>query len=66
MAIDSEDLEPRAKTPQGLLPPDLSRHSIAELEGLINLLEAEIKRCRAAIAGKRSTRDAAESFFKKS
>ena len=65
MAIDAEDLEPRVKTPQGLLPADLSRHSIAELESLILLLEQEIGRCRQAIAGKRSTRDAAESFFKK-
>ena len=65
MAIDAEDLEPRAKVDARLLPVDLSRHSIAELEGLIVRLEGEIARCREAIAGKRSTRDAAESFFKK-
>ena len=66
MANEAEDLEPRAKKEQqALLPADLSRHSIADLESLITLLEGEITRCRAAIAGKRSTRDAAESFFKK-
>jgi uncharacterized small protein (DUF1192 family) len=65
MAIDADDLEPRPKKPQSLLPADLSRHSITELEGLIAMLEEEIGRCRAAIAGKRSTREAAESFFKK-
>jgi uncharacterized small protein (DUF1192 family) len=64
MAIDPEDLEPKRVKP-ALLPPDLSRHSIAELEGLIASLEDEIVRCRAAIASKQSTRTAAESFFKK-
>ena len=65
MAIEADDLEPRPKTDQALLPADLSRHSIAELETLIMRLEGEITRCRDAIAAKRSTRDAAESFFKK-
>jgi uncharacterized small protein (DUF1192 family) len=65
MAIDPDDLEPRAKKAPSLLPPDLSRHSIGELESLIHMLEGEIGRCRQAIAGKRSTREAAESFFKK-
>jgi uncharacterized small protein (DUF1192 family) len=65
VANDAEDLEPRAKREQSLLPADLSRHSLAELEGLIAVLEGEIRRCREAIAAKRSTRDAAEGIFKR-
>ena len=64
MAIDPEELEPR-KVQVDLLPRDLSRHSIAELEGLIVTLEAEITRCKEAINAKRGVRMAAESFFKK-
>jgi uncharacterized small protein (DUF1192 family) len=64
MAIAPDDLEPRR--PQTVfLPPDLSRHSIAELETLIVTLEGEITRCKDAIASKRGVRAAAESFFKK-
>lgn len=65
MAIEPEDVEPRTKKEQESLPADLSRHSIAELESLIARLENDIRRCREAIAAKRSTRDAAESIFKK-
>jgi uncharacterized small protein (DUF1192 family) len=64
MAIDHEELEPR-RVQKALLPPDLSRHSIAELESLIVSLEGEIVRCRDAIAAKQSTRAAAESVFKR-
>ena len=64
MAIDPEELEPR-KTKTEILPRDLSRHSIAELEGLIVTLEGEIARCKEAIHSKRGVRNAAESFFKK-
>lgn len=63
MAMEAD--EPRAKQTPALLPADLSRHSINELEALITALEGEIRRCREAISAKRSTRDAAESFFKK-
>jgi uncharacterized small protein (DUF1192 family) len=57
--------EPRKKVPQIQLGEDISALSAHELEHRIALLEAEIARCRAAIAARHATRDAAENFFKK-
>lgn len=44
---------------------DLSTLSEAEIEERIALLEAEIARLRAALAGKQSSRAAADAFFKR-
>jgi len=57
--------EPRKKVPQIQLDEDISALSAHELEHRITLLEAEIARCRAAIAARHATRNAAENFFKK-
>ncbi|MCB1413494.1 MAG: DUF1192 domain-containing protein [Xanthobacteraceae bacterium] len=43
---------------------DLSLLSVRELEDRVALLEAEIARLRAAVAGKQASRDAADRFFK--
>lgn len=64
MALDSDDLEPR----KPLVKPgagDLSRLSVGELEARIADLEAEIARCRDAIAARLKTRDSAEAIFKR-
>lgn len=62
MAIDTDDLEPRARKPA---PRNLEMLSVEELEAYIGELEAEIERTRASIAAKRSQRSGAEAFFKK-
>ncbi len=62
MAIDSEDLEPRATPPT---VRNLETLSIAELEAYIGELEAEIARTRDTIAAKRNQRAGADAFFKK-
>lgn len=66
MAIDPEELLPRKKTPDILLGQDLSAQSEHELESRIAALEGEIARCREAIEARRSTKSAADAFFKKS
>jgi len=65
--MDTDDLEPRGRRRQALetaLKEDLSLLGLDELEERITLLESEIVRCRAEIASKRGSRDAAESIFK--
>jgi uncharacterized small protein (DUF1192 family) len=65
MAIDPEEIEPRKK-PAGIVPgEDLSTLSEFELKERIALLESEIDRARAAIAARKTTRSAADSFFKR-
>lgn len=57
--------EPRRKPPEILLGEDISALSAHELEQRIARLDAEIARCRAAIAARHATKSAAESFFRK-
>lgn len=64
MAIDPEELLPRKKAPEIILGEDLSAMSEFELNGRIGALEAEIARCRDAIAARKATKSAADSFFK--
>ncbi len=44
---------------------DLDLFAVAELEERIEILEAEIARCRSQISRKRAGRDAAEALFSK-
>ena len=60
--MDLDDLEPRAKKPA---LKNLDEMSLAALEDYIAGLEVEIARARAAIAAKRTSRQGAETFFKK-
>jgi uncharacterized small protein (DUF1192 family) len=59
--MDDDDL-PRKIKPQ---PKPLDGLGIAELEGYIAELEAEIERVRAAIGAKQSHKGAADKFFRK-
>jgi uncharacterized small protein (DUF1192 family) len=61
--MDPEELEPRKKAPT---LRDLEPLSIAELQGYIEELKAEITRVEAKIAAKRSHLGAAAAFFKPS
>jgi len=65
MAIDPEELKPRKKAPDIVLGEELAALSAHELEKRIAALEAEIARCRDAIALRGATRSAADAFFKR-
>lgn len=60
--MDLDDLEPRALKPA---LKNLDEMSIEAIEDYIAGLEAEIARARAVIAAKQSSRQGAETFFKK-
>jgi uncharacterized small protein (DUF1192 family) len=63
--MDSDELLPRKKAPDIVLGEELAALSAHELEERIARLEAEIARCRQAIATRHATRSAAESIFKR-
>ena len=63
--MDSDELLPRKKAPDIRLDEDISALSAHELEERIARLEAEIARCREAIAKRLATKSAAENFFKR-
>lgn len=65
MPIDPEELLPRKKTAEIELGQDLSAFSEHELAARISRLESEIARCREAIKARQATRNAADSFFKR-
>jgi uncharacterized small protein (DUF1192 family) len=65
MAIDPEELLPRKKPAEIVLGEDLSAMSEFELDARIGRLEAEISRCRDAIAARQATKSAADAFFKR-
>lgn len=66
MPIDLDELLPKKKKPEIVLGEDLSAMSEHELVARIAALEEEIVRCGDAITSRRSTRDAADSVFRKS
>lgn len=63
--MDLDDLAPPPKKKTHELGQDLSKHSVAELEALIATLKEETARVEQALAGKQSSRSAAESAFKR-
>ena len=65
MAIDPDELLPRKKPTEFAAGQDLSAFSEFELAARIELLESEIMRHKDAIAHRKVTRNAADSFFKK-
>ncbi|MBQ0816847.1 MAG: DUF1192 domain-containing protein [Hyphomicrobiaceae bacterium] len=62
--MDLDDLEPK-KAKSHVLGEDLSKHSVAELGALIETLKAEIARVEEALAGKQSSKSAADAAFKR-
>lgn len=62
MAIEDDD-RPKKKVSHEI-GQDLSLLSVEELAERMALLHAEIERLQAALAKKRASRDAANSFFK--
>ena len=65
MPIDLDELLPKKK-PEVVLGEDLSAMSEHELTARIGVLEVEIARCRDSIVARKSTKSAADSFFRKS
>jgi uncharacterized small protein (DUF1192 family) len=58
-----DELRP-VKKPDIAIGEDLSLLSVAELEHRIHVLESEIVRIREALAGKQSSKAAADAFFR--
>jgi len=61
--MDPDDIRP-VKKPEITIGEDLSLLSLAELENRIQVLESEITRIREAVAGKQSSKAAADAFFR--
>jgi uncharacterized small protein (DUF1192 family) len=66
MPLDPDDLPLKKKHTEIVLGQDLYAMSEPELAARIADMEAEIARCREAIAARRATKDAAAAFFKNS
>lgn len=66
MVSDPEELLPRKPKAEIVIGQDLSAMSEFELTARIAALEADIARANEAIAARRATKAAADSFFKKS
>ena len=64
MPLIDDDERPRPKVAHEI-GQDLALLSVQELEARIALLRGEIERLEADIARKRSTRAAADQFFKR-
>lgn len=62
--MHADDDLPRPK-PERLAKPVLDLWGVAELEGYIGELRAEIARAEAEIGRKQSHRSAADAFFRK-
>jgi uncharacterized small protein (DUF1192 family) len=65
--MDLDDILPRKKDDalHSLISQDLDRLSVDELSERIELLEAEVARCKAKRDGATKFRTAADSLFKK-
>ena len=63
MASEEDDNKPRKKITHEI-GQDLSLLSVEELTERIGLMTSEIERLQAAMAKKRASKDAANSFFK--
>ena len=61
--MDLDDIRP-VKKPEITIGEDLSLLSIGELEHRIQILESEIARIREVLAGKQSSKAAADAFFR--
>jgi uncharacterized small protein (DUF1192 family) len=62
--MDLEDLEPK-KAKNHEVGADLSKLSVGELQELIETLKSEIARVEQTLTAKQSSKNAAESVFKR-
>jgi len=64
--MDLDDIAPPPKKAKSYeLGQDLSKLSVGELRALIDELKTEIARVESALAGKQSSKSAAEAAFKR-
>ncbi|MEZ5826967.1 MAG: DUF1192 domain-containing protein [Hyphomicrobiales bacterium] len=63
--MDLDDVAPPPKKKGQELGQDLSKHSVADLQALIETLKEEIARVEQALAAKQSSKSAAEAAFKR-
>lgn len=62
--MDEDDDRPASPILKQLAAQDLGDHSIEDLEKRVVFLTREIKRAQEAIENKKSSRSAAENFFR--
>ena len=62
--MNPDDLEPK-KAKSHEIGQDLSKHSVAELKALVEILKAEIVRMEETLAATQSSKSAAEAAFKR-
>jgi uncharacterized small protein (DUF1192 family) len=64
--MDTDDLAPLPKKAKSYeLGQDLSKHSVADLNALLEALKTEIIRVEQALNAKQSSLNAAQSVFKR-
>jgi uncharacterized small protein (DUF1192 family) len=63
--MDLDDLQPVKKAKTYELGQELSKHSVGDLEALIDALKAEIARVEQALGAKQSSKSTAEAAFKR-
>ncbi len=63
--MDTDDLAPPPKRKTYELGQDLSKHSVGDLQALIDALKDELARVEQALNAKQSSKSAAESVFKR-
>jgi uncharacterized small protein (DUF1192 family) len=63
--MDLDDIAPPPKKKTYELGQDLSKHSVGELQALIDALKEEIARVEQTLHAKQSSKSAAESVFKR-
>jgi uncharacterized small protein (DUF1192 family) len=63
--MDTDDIAPPPKKKSYELGHDLSKHSVDDLQTLIEDLKAEIARVEQAMQAKQSSLSAAQSVFKR-
>ena len=63
--MDTDDIAPPPKKKTYELGQDLSKHSVGDLQALIEALKQEAARVEQTLHAKQSSKSAAESVFKR-
>jgi uncharacterized small protein (DUF1192 family) len=63
--MDTDDIAPPPKKKSYELGADLSKHSVGDLQALIDALKEELARVEHTLNAKQSSKSAAESVFKR-
>ena len=64
--MDTDDIAPPPKKAKNYeLGQDLSKHSVGDLQALIDALKEELARVERTLHAKQSSKSAAESVFKR-